>query len=50
MSALQAHGAWIAGEVLATALDAGHPGPGASEITIDDQPVRVELRRGGERD
>ena len=50
MNALQAHGAWIAGEVLATALDAGHPGPGASEITIDDQPVRVELRRGGERD
>jgi len=44
--AVAAHRDWIAGEVLATALDVveGLPGDGL-EVVVDDQPVKVRLTR-----
>jgi isoleucyl-tRNA synthetase len=45
-SAVAEHGAWIAGEVLATSLEAGEvSGDGSLVVIIDDDEVRVQLTR-----
>jgi isoleucyl-tRNA synthetase len=44
-AAVEAHEAWIAGEVLAVALTVGDPGPGAHRLELDDRELRVSLAR-----
>ncbi len=39
------HGAWIAGEVLATSLALGDPSGEVHDLTIDSYPVRVAITR-----
>ena len=43
VAAVGQHGSWIAGEVLATSLVVGDPGPGAATIVIDGHEVLVGL-------
>jgi isoleucyl-tRNA synthetase len=42
---VEAHRAWIAGEVLATQLDLGAAGEGASTVTVDGRDLRVRLEK-----
>jgi isoleucyl-tRNA synthetase len=42
--AIAEHHDWIAGEVLATRLDRGDPGPGALSVTIDGAALRMSIR------
>jgi isoleucyl-tRNA synthetase len=48
-AAVAAHGAWIAGEVLAERLVTGTltGAPGAGSVTVDDEDVVVDLLRAG---
>ena len=45
VAAVGPHGSWIAGEVLATSLVVGDPGPDAATIVIDGHEVLVGLSR-----
>jgi len=45
VDALAQHGPWIAGEVLATSIEAGDAGPDAATMVIDDHEVAVRLSR-----
>jgi isoleucyl-tRNA synthetase len=43
--AVEAHGSYVAGEVLAVELRIGDPGPQNRNITVDDGDVRVLIER-----
>ncbi len=45
VDAVREHGSWIAGEVLATSLSVGDPGPSAALLSIDDHMVQVLVSR-----